>query len=137
MHVLIIEDDLLIALDVQACLEKMGATSTEMASSEDHAVRSARRRRPDLIASDVRLAQGNGPGAVQRIQTEHGPIPVIYITATPEIAHSMHPGSHVLTKPLQWQALEEAGRALAFGMQNKIATVGARPIEEISHDGVQ
>lgn len=114
MHVLIIEDALLIALDVQACVEKMGATSTEMASSEEHAVHSARRRRPDLIASDVRLAQGSGPGAVKRIQEEYGPVPVIYITATPDIAQSMHPGSHVLTKPFQWGAFEDASRALGF-----------------------
>lgn len=107
MHVLIIEDDLLMALDVEACVESIGVRSTDLASTEEHAVKLAVARRPDLIASDVRLAQGTGPDAVRRIQSHYGPIPVIYITGNPESARQADPEAPVLVKPLDWSELTD------------------------------
>jgi CheY-like chemotaxis protein len=113
-HILIIEDDLLVALDVQVCAEELGAVSTALAASEDNAVRLAAERRPDLILSDVRLAQGSGPEAVRRIVEHHGPIPVIYITGNPETVQREDPDARIIVKPHSPKQLQEEARALGL-----------------------
>ena len=113
-HILIIEDDLLVALDVEGCLEEMGAVSTALASSEDRAVKMALERRPDLMTSDVRLAQGHGPEAVRRIVEHYGPIPTLYITGNPEAVKKDHPDAQILVKPYRWADLGDAAKALGL-----------------------
>ncbi|RYF17562.1 MAG: response regulator [Oxalobacteraceae bacterium] len=81
-HVLIIEDEAMIALDLESLLWLQGATSFSFAASEDEAVAAARLRRPVVITSDVTLVQGTGPAAVATIRAEHGHIPVVYISGT-------------------------------------------------------
>jgi CheY-like chemotaxis protein len=76
-HVLIIEDEPVVAMDLQMLLEAEGATSIDIAASEAEAIAAARMHRPGFITSDVKLPQGTGPHAVRRIRDEHGDIPVI------------------------------------------------------------
>ena len=97
-HVLIIEDDPLFAADVQLTVQEAGATSFSFADTHKHAVACARETLPGLIISDVMLAEGYGPEAVWAIHAEHGVIPVIFITGTPEHCHGCDP-EHVLEKP--------------------------------------
>ena len=99
-HVLIIEDEVLIALDIQGMLEESGASSFAFASTESEAVEEALRRRPEFISSDVCLEEGFGSNAVATIHRELGYIPTMYVTATPENCHGC-PSDHVLGKPLQ------------------------------------
>lgn len=116
MHILIIEDDLLVALHIQDCAETMGARSTAVAASEDDAVRLALEQRPDFIMSDVRLARGTGPEAVRRIVEHYGRIPVLYITGNPEAVKNADPDAAFLIKPFRWeQVREEASR---LGLEN-------------------
>ena len=82
-HVLIIEDEALIALDLESLLQRAGATSFSFAASEGEAVAAAREHRPDIITSDVTLLEGTGPGAVEIIRSAMGRIPVLYISGTP------------------------------------------------------
>lgn len=77
-HVLIIEDEPFIAMDLQQLLEEQGATSFDFADSEDEAVAAAMQRRPDIITSDVKLTKGTGPAAVLTIHEQLGQIPVIF-----------------------------------------------------------
>lgn len=114
MHVLILEDDLLIALDVEACVEGLGAITTDLTSSEENAIRLAAERRPDMIVSDVRLASGTGPSAVRRIRELYGDIPTVYVTGNPEAARQADPQSAVIVKPLRWSRLAEV--ATDFGV---------------------
>lgn len=110
-HILIIEDDLLVALDIQDCAEDIGAQTTAVAASEESAVKLALERRPDFIISDVRLAEGTGPEAVRRISEHHGPIPVLYITGNPEAVRNVDPDAPLLVKPFRReQVKEEVGR---------------------------
>lgn len=83
-HVLIIEDDWLIAEHIVQLVKDAGATSTAQADTQDSAIEAARRQRPEIILSDVRLISGTGPLAVQAILAELGQIPVIFITGSPE-----------------------------------------------------
>jgi two-component system, response regulator PdtaR len=107
-HVLIIEDEILVAMHIETLLEDAGATSFAFAASEEEAVASAQAMRPGLITSDVKLSDGAGPAAVRRILAEMGPIPVIFITATPEDCALSDPPMTVLVKPLMSEALATA-----------------------------
>ena len=108
-HVLIIEDEPLVAMQVRYLLEDEGATSFAFAETEDDAIAAAISQHPVLITSDVKLARGNGPLAIQEIHRQLGDIPVIFITATPEACKPCNPPGKVLCKPL-----DEAELAAAF-----------------------
>ena len=111
-HVLIIEDDALAALDIRDTLKSGGATSFSFADCESDAVERARETHPAFITSDVMLARGSGPRAVSSIEHELGPLPVIFITATPDQCNSC--GSHpVLEKPFRADHLLDVFRSLA------------------------
>jgi CheY-like chemotaxis protein len=112
-HVLIIEDEALIALDLQEMLSTVGATTFDFAETEREAVDAARAHRPDIIMSDVMLREGTGPKAVAAIQGEMGPLPVIFITATPESCTACDPPAIVLGKPVVNATVRHAFRMLA------------------------
>ena len=107
-HVLIIEDEAFIAMDLQNILEKGGATSFAFASSESEAIASAFEKRPDFITSDVRLVHGTGPQAVAVIYEHFGPIPVLFVTGTPDSCKPCEPPGAILQKPVDAVAVIEA-----------------------------
>lgn len=99
-HVLVIEDDFLIADYIVQLVEEAGATSISQAFTQQEAVDHAREQRPALIMSDVQLGEGTGPLAVQTILAEFGPIPVIFVTGTPEACHPCEASAVILGKPI-------------------------------------
>lgn len=107
-HVLIIEDDPFVAMHLSALAEDAGATSIEMADTEADAVTAAEGCRPDVILSDVRLIAGTGPQAVARIRKDFGPIPVIFVTGTPEECEPCDYAAAILGKPINDRALARA-----------------------------
>ena len=111
-HVLIIEDEWLIAEYLIELVEEAGATSIATAATEDEAITAARERTPTIILSDVSLRAGTGPRAVQIIMAEAGEIPVIFITGTPERCKPCNPPSVILCKPVQRQRVMDAFRQL-------------------------
>jgi CheY-like chemotaxis protein len=112
-HVLIIEDEWMIAEHMAGLAEDAGATSIEVVTTEREAVEAARGRRPEIILSDVRLAEGTGPAAVAAIQCELGEIPVIFITGTPIECRPRSASAVVLTKPIDSAAVLSAFSRLA------------------------
>lgn len=111
-HVLIIEDEMLIALAIQMTLEDAGVSSFDIADSEDGAVRAARAHRPDFITSDVSLRVGTGPQAVETIHSEMGDMPVIFLTGTPQDCKPCDPPGSILAKPFDADALTAAYHCL-------------------------
>lgn len=99
-HALIIEDECIIAMDLGVLVEMAGATSVAFASTEGEAIESARRQPPDIILSDVNLLEGSGPCAVRSIALDHGDVPVIFITATPDACENFGRRCAVLQKPV-------------------------------------
>jgi len=82
--VLIIEDEMVIALDLKGLVEQIGHAVVGIAATRDEAVRLARQHQPGLILADVQLADGSsGIDAVHDILPS-GNVPVIFITAFPE-----------------------------------------------------
>lgn len=101
MHVLIVEDDTLLAMSLQALIEDLGATSTMVALTEASAIAYAHRYRPNLVVSDLHLADGLGADAVSAIRSTYGNTPVVYVTGDPEKARHLDPSALVLSKPLK------------------------------------
>ncbi len=79
-HALIIEDELVVGLDLQAQLSELGFDSFAFAATEAQALEQARIASPDLITADMGLLVGDGALAVEAILAECGPTPVIYIS---------------------------------------------------------
>ena len=104
-HVLIIEDEPFIALLLQDLLEGEGATSVAIAVTEDDAVASALACLPAVITSDVKLLEGTGPHAVQRIHDKLGDVPVLFITGTPQDCQPCAPPGKVFSKPIDHRAV--------------------------------
>lgn len=110
-HVLIIEDEALIALDIEDILSRLGATSFDLVDTEQAAIDAAEAHRPDLITADAILRVGFGYTAVGSIVQRLGPIPTIFITATPETC-PVDALAHILGKPLNELALAKAFQEL-------------------------
>ena len=112
MHALVIEDHGLTAWLIEEELKDLGYTSCDTAATEREAVAAAERRRPDLITSDGRLAEGNGVSAVRTICAGRA-IPVLFITADSEQARQFAPDAVILDKPFNStelvSAVERAG----------------------------
>ncbi len=80
-RILAVEDEGIVALDIQAKLEDMGYRVPNIVSSAEDAIETARRLRPDLVLMDIQLkGELDGIDAAETIGTELG-IPVVYLTA--------------------------------------------------------
>lgn len=83
--VMIIEDEAIIAMDIESIVADMGHRITGVARTRDEAVKLGRADVPDLILADIQLADNSsGIDAVNDILGELGTRPVIFITAFPE-----------------------------------------------------
>ena len=107
MHALIIEDESLIAMAIEDALRKCGFTSFDCAISHEEAVQAAARKCPDLITADVQLRPGCGITAVQSICSER-PIPVLFITGSPDEVRIRMPGHPLVEKPFSAERIMDA-----------------------------
>jgi CheY-like chemotaxis protein len=101
--VLIIEDEPIIALDIEELVRGCGHRVVGVAASESEAVTLAERHRPGLILADINLgAGGDGTSAVARIVRNHQ-VPVIFVTAYPErlLTGAAVEPAFVITKPFE------------------------------------
>jgi CheY-like chemotaxis protein len=100
-RVLIIEDEPIIALDIQDLVERCGHSVVGIAATESEAVQIARAERPSLVLADINLGVGgDGATAVARILRDVT-APVIFVTAFPErllTGDAVEP-AFVITKP--------------------------------------
>jgi CheY-like chemotaxis protein len=106
-HALIIEDEMLIALEVESLLHDFGFDSCDIADNPADAVRCALAHRPDLVTADVRILNGTGVEAVDAITRKLGPIPHIYVTGNPDMIAGQT-DAPIVDKPLSRRALEAA-----------------------------
>ena len=101
--VLIIEDEPIIAMDIEELVLNCGHRVVGMATTESEAVEMAERHKPGLILADINLGiGGDGTAAVSRIMRHHY-APVIFVTAYPErllTGEDLEP-AYVITKPFE------------------------------------
>lgn len=82
--IMIIEDEPLIAMDLEALVEGLGHRVTGIARTHGEALNLAGDKRPGLILADIQLADGSsGLDAVNELLSTFE-VPVIFITAYPE-----------------------------------------------------
>ena len=80
-RILIVEDEKIIALDIQFILESFGYQICGVVSSGEECIKKASQTHPDLILMDIKLKGSmDGICAAKQIQSHHN-IPVIYLTA--------------------------------------------------------
>jgi CheY-like chemotaxis protein len=99
--ILIVEDEPIIAMDIEALVRRAGHRVVGVAATEAQAIALAQRTAPTLILADINLGRGgDGSRAVARIQ-ELMSVPVIFVTAYPErllTGQGLEP-AFVITKP--------------------------------------
>ena len=80
-RILVVEDQGIVATDIQRCLEDDGFEVTAIAASMDEAIREASRSRPDLVLMDIRI-QGEAAGidAADHLHRHFG-LPIVYLSA--------------------------------------------------------
>jgi two-component system cell cycle sensor histidine kinase/response regulator CckA len=79
--ILIVEDEGVVALDLEGRLKRMGYSVSGIAYSGEEAIQKAAVTRPDLVLMDIRLrGRMDGIETAKKIQ-KHLEIPVVYLTA--------------------------------------------------------
>jgi CheY-like chemotaxis protein/DNA-directed RNA polymerase specialized sigma24 family protein len=116
-RVLIIEDEPIIAMDIETIVRDLGHDVTGVAVTRDEAVASAMAERPGLVLADIQLADdSSGIDAVKDILAEFQ-VPVIFITAFPErlLTGERPEPTFLITKPFQRSTVKAAiSQALFF-----------------------
>lgn len=80
-NVLVVEDEKIVAKDIQFSLKKLGYTVVGTADTGEMAVELALEMKPDLILMDIMLkGEMNGIDAANEIR-KHMDVPVVYLTA--------------------------------------------------------
>jgi CheY-like chemotaxis protein len=122
--VLIIEDEPIIALDIEAMVQELGHEVTGIARTHTEAIAEVNRQRPGLVLADIQLADGSsGLDAVNEILRDIT-VPVIFITAFPErlLTGDKPEPAFLITKPFQPEAVKAAiSQALFFDRQSLAA----------------
>ncbi|CAN5630490.1 anti-anti sigma factor/receiver protein PhyR [soil metagenome] len=116
-RVLIIEDEPIIAMDIETIVRDLGHDVTGVAVTRDEAVALAMEDRPGLVLADIQLADdSSGIDAVKDILAQFT-VPVIFITAFPErlLTGERPEPTFLITKPFQRSTVKAAiSQALFF-----------------------
>ena len=108
-RILVVEDESIVALDIQERLESLGYDVPDTVAAGEKAIVQAGLLRPDLVLMDIHLqGQMDGIEAADHIRRQFG-IPVIYLTAnadhpTVERAKFTEPFGYVI-KPFEEREL--------------------------------
>jgi CheY-like chemotaxis protein len=116
-RVLIIEDEPIIALDLENLVTELGHTVVAIAATREEAVQKALSERPGLVLADINLGEGgSGIDAVSEILDSFD-IPVIFITAYPEklLTGERPEPTYLVAKPFLPESVQATvGQALFF-----------------------
>ncbi len=116
-RVLIIEDEPIIALDLENLVTELGHEVVATAATRDEAVKQARLKKPGLVLADINLGEGgSGIDAVNEILASFD-IPVIFITAYPEklLTGERPEPTYLIAKPFLPETVQATvGQALFF-----------------------
>ncbi len=115
--VLIIEDEPIIALDLENLVTELGHDVVAKAATSEEAVRQAKAKRPGLVLADINLGEGgSGIDAVAEILDSFD-IPVIFVTAYPEklLTGERPEPTYLIAKPFLPETVQATvGQALFF-----------------------
>jgi PAS domain S-box-containing protein len=117
LKVLIVEDEKIVAKDIEVRLKTMGCGVTRTASSAEEAIRKALRLRPDVVLMDIVLS-GRTDGIAAAEEIGRLDIPVIYLTSfadeeTLARAKVTNPYGYIV-KPFKEEELRAAVKVAVF-----------------------
>jgi DNA-directed RNA polymerase specialized sigma24 family protein len=125
--VLIIEDEGIIAMDLENIVTGLGHRVTGIARTRDDAIAQGTACKPDLILADIQLAdKSSGVDAVNALLTELGDRPVIFITAFPEklLTGARPEPAFLITKPYTEDQVQAAvSQAMFFASTENMAPI--------------
>jgi len=123
-EIMIIEDEPLIAMDIEDMVRGLGHTVTGIARTHSEAVELYHRTSPRMVLADIQLADGSsGIDAVNDI-LKNSTIPVIFITAFPErlLTGEKPEPAFLVTKPFNPDMVKALiSQALFFDEQARLA----------------
>ena len=115
--VLIIEDEPLIAMDIETLVQSLGHRVNGIARTHIEAIEAVEQRRPGLVLADIQLADGSsGLDAVNEMLQSFS-VPVVFITAYPErlLTGERPEPAFLITKPFQPETVKAViSQALFF-----------------------
>jgi len=80
-RILIVEDEVIIAMDIRHTLKSMGFSETTVVTTGEESIAAADRQNPNLVLMDVSLrGEMDGVSAAEHIHSRLG-IPIIFLTA--------------------------------------------------------
>jgi DNA-directed RNA polymerase specialized sigma24 family protein len=121
-RVMIIEDEPIIAMDLQGIVESLGHSVVGIAATRTEAAALIGRTEADLVLADIQLADGSsGIDAVKDILADHD-VPVIFVTAFPErlLTGERPEPTYLITKP--------------FAVETLVATIGQALMLQKRHE---
>jgi len=115
---LIVEDEVVVARDLQLHLEQMGYSATSTVPSGEQAIQEIENEVPDLVLMDIVLQDEIDGVETAEIMHSRFDIPVIFITAQEdnsifERAIKTGPFGYI-NKPFQWEELRKAIKIALF-----------------------
>lgn len=123
-RIMIIEDEPLIAMDIEQMVQGLGHQVVGIARTHDEAVKLFKKEKPGMILADIQLADGSsGIDAVNDILKDNL-LPVIFITAFPErlLTGQRPEPTFLVTKPFNPEMLKALiSQALFFQKNARIA----------------
>jgi DNA-directed RNA polymerase specialized sigma24 family protein len=121
-EVVIIEDEPLIAMELEILVKELGHKVIGIARTRQQAVDLATRHRPGLVLADIRLADGSsGLSAVNEILTSFS-VPAIFVTAYPErlLTGTRPEPTFLITKPFRPENVKAViSQALFFDIRGR------------------
>ncbi len=116
-NVLIIEDEPLIAMDIESLVQSLGHRVEAIARTRTEAINAVEKNRPGLVLADIQLADGSsGLDAVNEMLGSFS-VPVVFITAYPErlLTGERPEPAFLITKPFQPETVKAViSQALFF-----------------------
>jgi DNA-binding response OmpR family regulator len=125
--VLIVEDEVIVAMELKMELEKLECEVTGMVHTQEDVMNSISINKPDIIMMDIKLGKNeNGIEIVKIIQKSKN-IPILYLTAfsddnTMEKAFSTNPIGYIV-KPFKTQELKTNIQLAMFKLKQTNASI--------------
>ena len=114
---LIVEDETMIALNLEADMRELGFDTCDLAATGQQARSQAMSNQPDVVLMDVNLEGGRERIEAAKLLREACDVPVVFVTGhtdrdTVERIHQVVPGAPVLPKPVWSDRLADAVKAV-------------------------
>lgn len=110
-NILVVEDEMIVALDIEHQLRSRGYRTFNHAASYEEAVKKINNINPDLILLDIILKDGSTGFRIADYARRRG-IPVIFITASTHISDykeaQRHRPAAIIHKPVDEHLLQES-----------------------------